>query len=65
MCPQKDKILTYLPFVWMATELGDDVTQEAQPFPLGKRAESTTHRTVFHGSDEAKDNLFLTSLCSI
>lgn len=66
MClEKKEKFLTYFPVVWMGTELGDDVAQEVQPFHLGKHSGAAIRRTLFHASDEARDNLLFTSLRSI
>lgn len=66
MClEKKEEILTYLPVVWIGTELGDDVAREVQPFHLCKHLDATTHRTLFYVSNKARNNLFFTSLCSI
>lgn len=66
MCLEKKKeILAYLPVAWMGTELGDNVAQEVQPFHWGKHSDATIHKTLFHVSDEVRDNLLFISLCSI
>lgn len=39
--------------------MGDDVAQEVQLFHLGKHPGATIHRTLFHVSVEAKNDLLL------